>query len=116
MLFRSDFSIIFAGVTIESGAVVRDSIIMPGTVIRKGAVVEYSIVAENCVIGENAIVGQRPENAEDRDAWGIAVVGNDVKIGAGATVKPKAMIDQDVPGVEQPAKAADEPQDIEGVQ
>ena len=113
---KVDFSIIFAGVTIESGAVVRDSIIMPGTVIRKGAIVEYSIVAENCVIGENAIVGQRPENAEDRDAWGIAVVGNDVKIGAGATVKPKAMIDQDVPGVEQPAKAADEPQDIEGVQ
>ena len=113
---KVDFSIIFAGVTIESGAVVRDSIIMPGTVIRKGAIVEYSIIAENCVIGENAIVGQRPENAQDRDAWGIAVVGNNVKIGAGAAVKPKAMIDRDVPGVEQPVKAADEPQDIEGVQ
>ena len=55
-----DFSILFAGVTVEEGAVVRDSIIMPGTVIKKGAVVEYAIVAENCVIGEGAVVGQRP--------------------------------------------------------
>ena len=41
-----DFSILFAGVTVEKGAVVHDSIIMPGSVIKAGAVVEYSIVAE----------------------------------------------------------------------
>ena len=95
-----DFSILFAGVTVEEGAVVRDSIIMPGTVIKKGAVVEYAIVAENCVIGEGAVVGQRPENAENRDNWGIAVVGNGITIGAGAVVAPKAMIDKDVQGVQ----------------
>ena len=44
-----DFSILFAGVTVEKGAVVHDSIIMPGSVIKAGAVVEYSIVAENAV-------------------------------------------------------------------
>ena len=38
-----DFSVLFAGVTIEPGAVVRDSIIMPNTTIKKGAVVEYAI-------------------------------------------------------------------------
>ena len=52
-----DFSILFAGVTVEKGAVVHDSIIMPGSVIKAGAVVEYSIVAENVVVGENAQVG-----------------------------------------------------------
>ncbi len=91
-----DFSILFAGVTVEEGAVVHDSIVMPGTVIKKGAVVEYAIVAENCVIGENAVVGMRPEDASNRDDWGVTVVGNGVAVGAGAVVPPKAMIEQDV--------------------
>ena len=65
-----DFSILFAGVTVEKGAVVHDSIIMPGSVIKAGAVVEYSIVAENVVVGENAQVGDRPENIEDKANWG----------------------------------------------
>ena len=73
---------------------------MPGSVIKKGAVVEYSIIAENSVIGEGAKVGQRPEDAEDRDQWGIAVVGNNVKVGKGAVIPPKAMLDHDVQGVE----------------
>lgn len=94
-----DFSIIFSGVTIEEGAVVRDSIVMPGTIVKKGAVIEYAIIAENCVIDEGAIIGQRPENAEDKDNWGIAVVGNGLHIGAGAVVPPKGMIEHDVQGV-----------------
>ena len=94
-----DFSILFAGVTVEEGAVVRDSIIMPGTVIRKGAVVEYAIVAENCEIGEDSVIGQRPENAAEKDKWGIAVIGNNIHVGAGAVVLPKAMVDKDVQGV-----------------
>ena len=94
-----DFSILFAGVTVEEGAVVRDSIVMPGSVIRKGAVVEYAIVAENCEIGEHAVVGQRPENATDREKWGIAVIGNNITVGPGAVVPPMAMIDKDIQGV-----------------
>ncbi len=98
---KIDFSILFAGVVIEEGAVVRDSIVMPGSVVRKGAVVEYAIVAENAEIGAGAVVGQRPENAEDHDKWGITVIGNGVHIGAGAVIPPKAMIDKDVQGVSE---------------
>lgn len=97
---KVDFSVLFSGVTVEAGAVVRDSIVMPGSVIKKGAVVEYSIIAENCVVGEDAKVGQRPEDAEDKTQWGIAVIGNNVTVGAGAVVPPKAMIDHDVQGVQ----------------
>ena len=97
---KVDFSVLFYGVVVEEGAIVRDSIVMPGSVIKKGAVVEYSIIAENSVIGEGAKVGQRPEDAEDRDQWGIAVVGNNVKVGKGAVIPPKAMLDHDVQGVE----------------
>ncbi|MEG1687747.1 MAG: glucose-1-phosphate adenylyltransferase [Angelakisella sp.] len=93
-----DFSILFAGVKVEKGAIVRDSIIMPGSVIRAGAVVQYAIIAEDVVIGPNAVVGQRPECWDDKDSWGIAVVAGGVTIGQGAVVPPKAMIDLDIPG------------------
>lgn len=92
-----DFSILFANVAIEKGAVVRDSILMPGTVVKKGAVVQYAIVAENAVIEENAVVGKRPEDMENLSDWGVAVVGAHVRIGAGAHVAPKAMVDEDLP-------------------
>ena len=94
-----DFSILFAGVTVEKGAVVHDSIVMPGSVIKAGAVVEYSIVAEDVVVGENALVGCRPENMEDKQNWGVTVIAKGIQIGKGAKVPAKAMIEQDVPEV-----------------
>ena len=94
-----DFSILFAGVTVEKGAVVHDSIIMPGSVIKAGAVVEYSIVAENVVVGENAQVGDRPENIEDKANWGVTVIAKGIHIGKNAKVPAIAMIEKDVPEV-----------------
>ena len=94
-----DFSVLFANVSIEKGAVVRDSILMPGTVVKKGAVVQYAIVAGNAVIEENAVVGERPEDMENLSDWGVAVVGANVCIGAGTRVAPKAMVDEDLPEV-----------------
>ena len=91
-----DFSVLFAGVTVEEGAVVRDSIVMPNCVIKKGAVVDYSIIAENTVIGEGAVVGERPEEIKDRDEWGVAVVGASRKISPNAKISAKAMIDKDI--------------------
>ena len=93
-----DFSILFSNVTVERGAVVRDSIVMPGTVIKAGAVVQYAIVAENAVIEENAVVGARPEDVENLDDWGVAVVGSGVTVGKNGVVAPKAMVDEDVKG------------------
>ena len=91
-----DFSIIFAEVTIEEGATVIDSIIMPGSVIKAGATVEYAIVGQDSVIGENAQIGARPETIQDRDMWGIAVVGHNVTISAGANIHPKEIISKSV--------------------
>ncbi len=91
-----DFSVIFAGVTIEEGAVVRDSIVMPGSVIKKGAVVDYTIVAENAVIGENATIGARPEGMEDISGWGVTIIGGGVTVGTGVSIAPKAMVETDI--------------------
>lgn len=93
-----DFSVLFSGVTIEENAVVRDSIIMPNAVIKSGAVIQYAIVAENSVVEENAAVGQRPEDMENVEDWGVAVVGAGIKIGKGAVVKPKMMVEEDMKG------------------
>lgn len=93
-----DFSVLFADVTVEEGAVVRDSILMPHSVVKSGAVVQYAILAENTVIEENAVVGKRPEDTENLDDWGVAVVGANLTIGAGACVAPKTMVCEDVEG------------------
>ena len=93
-----DFSVLFADVTVEEGAVVRDSILMPHTVVKSGAVVQYAILAENTVMEENAVVGKRPEDMEDLDDWGVAVVGANLTIGKGATVAPRAMVCENMQG------------------
>lgn len=88
-----DFSVIFANVTVEEGATVKDSIIMPDTVIKSGATVQYAIVAENAVIEKNAVVGERPEAMKNLEEWGVAVIGNGVTVSEGAVIEPKAMYD-----------------------
>ena len=93
-----EFSILFAGVKVGKGAVINSSIIMPGAVIEDGARVEFAIVAENAVIGKNAVVGASPSAVKNRDDWGVTVIGDNLKIGEGAVVPPKAMIDKDMEG------------------
>lgn len=90
-----DFSVLFAGVTIEEGAQIRDSIIMPGVTVKKDAVVQYAIVAENAIIEEKATVGMRPEDMQELDEWGVSVIASGVTVGAGATIPAKAIIDHD---------------------
>ena len=90
-----DFAVLFSGVYIAPGAVVRDSIVMPNSRIEEGAVVQYAIVAENCVVGKNAAVGRRPEDMENKDEWGVAVIGNGCSVPPGAVIPPKAMVDRD---------------------
>ncbi|MBQ2687807.1 MAG: glucose-1-phosphate adenylyltransferase [Clostridia bacterium] len=93
---KLEFSILFSGVTVGKGAEINSSIIMPGAVIEEGAKVLYSIVSENAHIGKNAVIGGYPEDYPNRDDWGVAVIGDGIKVAEGAKVAPKAMIDKDV--------------------
>lgn len=88
-----DYSVVFSNVEIEKDAKVEYSIIMPGTRIGEGATVKYAIVAENAVIEEGARVGASPEEMENIDDWGVAVIGEGAVIKAGEVIRPKAMID-----------------------
>ena len=74
-------SVLFAGVTIERGAVVEDSVIMPGAVIKTGAVVKRSIVGEKTVVCEGCRVGDGGDSE-------IALVGSGAVLKPGAVVLP----------------------------
>lgn len=89
-------SILFAGVTVEKGAKIDYSIIMPNTVVKAGADIRYSIVSENTVIGRNAKVGESPLEYDDKDNWGIAVIGDELNIGDNVVVPPNAMVGEDM--------------------
>ncbi len=90
-------SILFAGVTVEEGAVVEDAVIMGGTTIRAGAVVKHCIIAENVIVGEQAVVGAMPEETEDgQTVSGVATIGSGVWIGARAKIGPNAMVKEHV--------------------
>lgn len=93
---KLEFSILFPGVTVGKGAVINSSIIMPGAVIEDGANIQFSIISENTVIGKNAQIGKNPTDCENRDDWGITVIGDGLKIADNAVIEPKAMIDHDV--------------------
>ncbi len=92
---RIDYSVLFENVTVEEGADVEYSLVMPGAVIKKGTKVKYSIIAENAVIGEDAAIGEDPA-VYGSDNWGITVIGDKIKIGKKAIIKPDRMITKDV--------------------
>lgn len=100
-------SIIGNGVTIETGAVVRDSIIMQNTVIKAGAVIDKAIIAENVVVGERTQIGvgeEMPNKVKPAVyAFGLAVIGEktvipaDVRIGKNTAVTGETL-SEDYPG------------------
>ncbi|WP_409271012.1 glucose-1-phosphate adenylyltransferase [Neobacillus sp. SCS-31] len=55
-------SVVFQGVTIEKGAVVKDSVIMPDSIIGKNTFIERAIVPCDMEIPEGTVI--RPENGE----------------------------------------------------
>ncbi len=89
-------SVLFTGVVIEEGATVRDSIIMPGAHVKKGVVIDYAIVGENAVIGQNAKIGAHPDEVENRENWGVTVIGPNITISNDKIVDVQSMVDQDI--------------------
>ena len=80
-------SVLFAGVTVDTGAEITDAVIMPGAVIDRGAIVRRAIVAENAHICAGAVVGE--------ETGLIAVVGPKAEIASGDKVAAGVQIDAD---------------------
>ncbi len=89
-----EYSVLSTGAVVAPGARVAYSVIMPGAVIEPGAVVQYAILGENCVVEQGAVVGTPPEELPP-GTWGVAVVGEDCRIGPGVRVKAGEMVEAD---------------------
>ncbi len=83
-------SILFNGVKVEHGAVVRDSVIMQNTVIKKDALVSYSIIDSDTVVGEGCSIGGSVDNTD-----GISLIGSNLILPENTTVKGGDMINED---------------------
>ncbi len=90
-------SILFPGVVVERGAVVRDSIVMHDTVVSAQAELDHAIIDKEVRIGRGAKVGQGDDMAPNRAcpehlSSGLVVVGKRARLPEGLTVGRNARI------------------------
>ena len=88
-------SVLSNQVTVEEGAEVEYSVLMPGAHVEKGAKLRFAMLGEYARVAAGAVVGAEPDGSE---SWGIATLGPNVTVGAGAVVKPGAMLYESVEG------------------
>ena len=81
---------IFQGVQIGEGSVVRNSVIMTNTRIGKGVIIDKAIIGENSVINDDCVLGYGEEVPHETHPGiydsGIVVVGYDAVIPAGTKI------------------------------
>lgn len=83
-------SVLFEGVKIEKGAVVKNSVLMGRVTVKAGAQVNYCIIDDNAIIGENVIMGAKADKADD-----VTVVGNGIHISPGTVIGEKEIVGKD---------------------
>jgi glucose-1-phosphate adenylyltransferase len=90
-------SILFPGVRVEEGAVVRNSILMNGAIVAGGATVDHAIVDKGARIGANALIGygEAVPHAEDPAllSRGLSIIGRDAVIPDGTRIGRHAVVD-----------------------
>lgn len=95
-------SVIFQGVTIEEGAVVRDSVIFPCAHIGKNAVLKKAMIGTNAYISDGVEIGSNAEDAtEDFHntkicSDDITLVGPEIFIDAGVKVAGCSMVTRNI--------------------
>jgi len=90
-----DHSVLFPGVHVGEGAVVRNSVIMHNVVIEAGAVVDKAIVGEDTIIERGAYVGAEDGedwNAVDRNEDGITVLAENLRVPESLRIKTGSVV------------------------
>ncbi len=80
---RVDNSVLFYGVTVGAGAVIKDSVILPNTIVEENAVVNRAVVGSGAIIRSNAQVGEQQPFSE------ITLIGDSLTIENGVEGKLK---------------------------
>ncbi len=82
---RVEHSMLFPGVTVEPGAVVRDSIVMHDVVVGRDAVLDHAILDKDVRVGDGALLGYGDSGTPNRAcpghlSSGLLVVGKGARI------------------------------------
>lgn len=92
-----DHSVVFGGVELGEGSVVKDSVIMPGAKIGKNVVIEKTVIGTDAVIGDGAKVGV---NSSDDNKYASKLCTNDLvlveggaEVGAGEDICKGSMVE-----------------------
>ena len=83
-------SVIFQGVTIEEGAVVRDSVVFPCAHIGEGAVLTKAMIGSNAYISRGVAIGSKDEDAVD-DFRNTKICSDDITL-----IGPDIFIDENM--------------------
>ena len=80
-------SVLFPGVKVMPGAVVRDSVVMSGTVIGEGTELSYALIDTDVTVGKNCRIGGEVGDSEDIVVLGEGtVIADNEKIEAGVMI------------------------------
>lgn len=83
-------SVLFSGIKVGKGTVIRNSVIMPNVVIGENAEINYSILDVGCNIENNAVLG------EDDATKDITVIGANITIAENKKVDAGVMVEEDL--------------------
>ena len=92
-----DLSVVFGGVEMDEGSIIKDSVIMPGAKIGKNVVIEKAVIGTDAVIGDNAKIGV--EEADDNPyasklcTDGIVLVEGGAEVKAGENICKGSMVE-----------------------
>ena len=94
-------SILFPGVVVEEGAVVRDSIVMGDSWVGPSAVLDRAILDKRVHVGRGAVIGRGEAATPNRAcpehlSSGITIVGKSARIPEGVAIGRNARIAPDV--------------------
>ena len=89
-------SIIFPGVSIQKGAVIRNSILMPGVSVGADTLIEYTIVAADTVIGTNVKLGISKKPSQTGTHPDISVIGQNIVIADDTVIPAGAMVSESI--------------------
>ncbi len=95
-----DHSVVFGGVEIGKGTVIKDSVIMPGAQIGANVTIEKSVIGPRAVIKDNAKLGVSP--AADGNPYaskycthGIVLIEGGAEVAEGADIPKESMVQFD---------------------
>lgn len=84
-------SVLFSGIKVAKGTVIKNSVIMPHVVIEENSQINYSLLDADCKIGSNVIIGEDVDVVKD-----ITVIGAGLTIGDRVNVAQGTMVEEDL--------------------